>query len=241
MPFHIAVGIRQPLIARSAHRTGAHPPRHGRLAAVSRHAARRSVVGRARGHRPGDRRRRRRARERPDARARRARQRIHHTPPRGRLRRPEAHKRPGRHRMRLEHRNRSRNSTATATCSSPAHQPEGNALADRRRARTGRARREASTTCARRLRCGAHEFRRPPQQAQAGAASAHGRAGAGSVRRSCTCTSSRSTARWPSRARRLAIVAPGLRHLAERRPDAHRTRHERGDLPDDVNLPSTGR
>jgi ectoine hydroxylase len=50
-----------------------------------------------------------------------------------------------------------------------------------------------------------------------------------STAKTCTCTSSRSTAR-PLQRRRLAM-APGLRHLDERRPHAGSARDERRDLP----------
>ena len=128
--------------------------------------------------------------------------------------------------------NNAPSSTATATCSSPASSRRGNQGPHRRGARALR-QREAGERAREDRRRGAHQFRRAHVQLslrQARAPSAHGRADAGAVRRRRVHAPVQDQRQAGLRRRRLAM-APGLRHLEERRPDARGARHERGDLP----------
>ena len=110
--------------------------------------------------------------------------------------------------------------------------PRGNARPHGRRARALQPARGLQRA-RKRQGGGAHQLRRAHVQRAlraAGAASAHGAAGDGPVRRSGVHAPVQDQRQGGIRRRRLA-VAPGLRHLAQRRHDAHRARDERRDLP----------
>ena len=121
--------------------------------------------------------------------------------------------------------------TATATCSSRPVQPRGNALADLRRARAVRAPRGLQRARRAPMRCA--RISPPTSTASPSKLARHPRM-VEPVQdlfgEKLYMHQFKINGKMAFEGRRLA-VAPGLRHLEERRPDAHRTRHERGDLP----------
>ncbi len=193
-------------------------------------AAARGDLGRARGDRRGDRRGRRRARRpahRPAA---------SHASDSLRTRLAAVHRRRRTFPERTAHETHRRTTRTVRPRRLPVLPRQftrrGNEDPDRRRARAvqparGLQRaREGQGRGPHQLR-GAHVQRalRP-----AGAASAHGRAGEGPLRRGALHAPVQDQRQDGLRRRRLA-VAPGLRHLAQRRHDADRARDERRHLP----------